>query len=146
MKIPLLVYVLVAIDALLVALALLGGIGLLLDPSGSSMGMQDALQYIPFVSDFMVFALWLVIVFGAFPAILIYGLLTDRKWSLYGSVALGALELVWISVQFVLLYSMGLNLWQVVVVAMGVASLFIILTSGVRKFLSVGRKAPQATA
>lgn len=135
MKMPLLLFALVAIDLILSALAFIGGIYLLLDPTGSSLGMNDALQYIPFVTDFMVFALWLLLVFGAFPLVLVYGLLTDRKWALYGSLALGALELLWIAVQLVLLYTMGINAWQVGILAMGVISLFLVLTPSARSFL-----------
>lgn len=133
-RIPVSVMILSGIQFILAGLAFFGGLSLILDPSGASMGMDPALQYIPFVTNFMPFALWLVIVFGALPLVLVYGLLTDRKWSLIGSFALGALVLIWIGTQIVLLYPMGFTYWWPGVAAIGVASLYFVLRANVRDF------------
>ncbi len=134
MKMPLSVFALVGLNLVLAGLALYGGIQLLLDPSGSSIGLDPALSLIPYVSDFMLFALWLIVVFAAFPAVLSYGLLTDRKWAAYGSLTLGALELVWIGTQVVLLYSMGFTWLWVLIGGFGVASLYLIMRRSMRVF------------
>lgn len=138
MRMPIRVLILSGIDAVLAGLALYGGINLLLDPSGASIGLDPALAYIPYVADFMPFALWLVVVFAAFPAVLVYGLVTDRKWALIGSFALGALELVWIITQVVLLYPMGFTFWWPLIAGMGVVSLYLVITPTMRTFYHFG--------
>lgn len=135
MRLPISTMVIMALDAILAGLALYGGINLLLDATGSSLGMQSALDYIPFVSDFMPFALWLVIVFAAFPAVLIYGLYTDRKWALIGTVVLVGLEVLWIGTQIVLLHPMGFSYWWIGILGIAAASLFFVLRPATVNFL-----------
>lgn len=139
MRMPISVMILAALELVLAGLAFFGGINLILDPTGASMGMDPALQYIPFVTDFMPFALWLVIVFGALPLVLVYGLFTDRKWGLIGSLALASLEVVWIVTQVVLLYPLGFTFWWPLVAGMGVVSLYLILRPSVRSFFNWGQ-------
>ena len=127
--------VLCGIDAALLASALYGGINFIMDPTGKSMGIDFALPYIPYVEDFLIFGVWLVMVFSVFPAVLIYGLLTEKKWSLFGTMILGALEIVWIATQVVLFYSAtGFTFLWALIGGFGVASLILAPLPSMRNF------------
>lgn len=136
MRMPMSILVLVAVDVVLTGLALLGGVSLLLDPSGASIGMDPYLSYIPLVQDFMPAAVWLIVVFAALPVILIYGLLAQKRWALIGSYALVALELAWMAAQIYLLYSFGFLLWHVAIVLLAGVSLAMVLMPSVRRYLA----------
>ena len=133
MRMPLSVLVLILADLILAGLALYGGINLMLDPSGTSMQIDHALVYIPFVSDFMLFGIWLVVAFAALPAIAAYLIYRESRWGLYGSLALAALEILWIATQVVVLYPLGISSWwpailsySLVVAAIAVASVYLV--------------------
>ena len=134
MKTPITLLGLIATDLVLAGLALLGGISLMLDPSGASIGMDPYLSSIPLVTDFMPAAIWLLVVFAALPLILVYGMLTQRRWALYGSFALVALELVWMSAQLYLLYSFGFILWHIAIVVLAFVSLALVLMPSIRTY------------
>lgn len=141
MRMPLSVMILIALDIVLAGLALYGGINLMLDPTGTTMQVDPALVYIPFVTDFMLFGIWLVVAFAALPAILAYLIYTDRKWAVYGSFTLAALEILWIGTQIWLLYPLGFSGWwpvvfsyALVVTGIVVASIYLIFKGSVRTY------------
>lgn len=141
MRIPLSVMILIALDAVLAGLALYGGINLLLDPTGTTMQIDPALVYIPFVTDFMLLGIWLVVAFAALPAIMAYLIYADWKWAVYGSFALAALEILWIGTQVWLLYPLGFSGWwpvvfsyALVVAGITAASLYLIFRGSVRTY------------
>ncbi len=134
MRMPLSVLSLIVLDLILAGLALYGGINLMLDPTGTTMQIDHTLVLIPFVSDFMLFGIWLVVAFAALPAILAYLIYRESRAGVYGSLALAALEVTWIVTQVVVLYSLGLSSWwpvligySLVVAAMAIASLYLVL-------------------
>lgn len=149
MKMPVSVLILIVLELILAGLALFGGINLMLDPSGVTMQIDPTLGYIPFFTDFMPFAIWLVVAFAALPIILAYGIYTDRKWALYGSFGLAGLEILWIATQIVLLYPLGIASWwpvitsyAIVVAGIAAASVYLMFRSSVRAYFNVG--APRA--
>ncbi len=135
MRTPYSVFGLIGLNLVLAGLALYGGLMLLLDPSGTSLGLDSALPLIPYVQDFMPFSLWLIIVFAAFPAVLSYALLKDWKWAAIGSLTLGALEIVWIATQVVLLYELGFTYLWPLIAGFGVATIYLTIRHSVRNYL-----------
>ncbi len=119
MRMPMSVLALIILDLILAGLALYGGINLMLDPTGTSMQIDHTLVLIPFVSDFMLFGIWLVVAFAALPAILAYLIYRESRWGVYGSLALAALEVLWIATQVVVFYSLGLSSWWPVLFSYG---------------------------
>ncbi len=143
MRMPLSVLILIFLDLMLAGLALYGGINLMLDPTGTTLQIDPALVYIPFVTDFMLFAIWLVIAFAALPIILSYLMYVDNKAGLYGSLALAALEIAWIVTQVVLLYPLGFSAWWpamfsygLVVAGIAAASLYLVFRGSVRNYFN----------
>ncbi len=141
MRMPVSAFVLILLNLALAGLALFGGINLLMDPSGTNMQINPALVYIPFVTDFTWFAVWLMVVFAALPAVLAYLIYSDRKWGVYGSLGLAALEVLWIGTQVYLFYSAGFSFWWpvlfsygLVVAGIAAASLYLIFRSSVRTY------------
>jgi hypothetical protein len=93
--------------------AIAGGWGLVSNPSGSNLGFSvSMLEHSPF-PDFLIPGLFLLIVLGIGPAIILYGLLKKPKfrlaeminmhknyhWSLTFSYYLGIVLVLWISIQ-----------------------------------------------
>jgi hypothetical protein len=104
---------------------LVGGIGMLADASGRSLGMDEALPLLP-VPDYTLPGLFLLLVMGLMPLLLSYGLLARPGWgrapprwsghhwawiactarataSVTGTLALGLLLAVWLVVQGLLI-------------------------------------------
>lgn len=141
MRMPLSALILILLDLVLASLALYGGINLLLDPTGTSVRVDPAIGYIPFVTDFTLLAVWLVVAFAALPIILSALIYFDNKWGVYGSLALAALEILWIGTQVWLLYPLGFSLWWpvffsfgLVVAGIAAASLYLVFRASVRDY------------
>ncbi len=141
MKMPVSALILIILNVVLAALALYGGINLLLDTSGTNMQIDPAMVYIPFVSDFFWLAIWLVVAFAALPVILSFLIYTDRKIGVYGSFALAALEILWIGTQVYLFYSAGFSFWWPVIMGYGLvvtgivaASLYLMFRASARNY------------
>jgi hypothetical protein len=76
-----------------------GGLALIADPTGASMGMSvDALGGSPF-GDYMIPGLVLLTLMGLGPVAAVYGLWTGRPWSRHAALAVGVALIVWIGVQ-----------------------------------------------
>ena len=114
---PGVVYLLMALLFFLGTTALLGGYGLMANPSGEALGMSATwLAGTPFRSYFLP-GLVLFFVLGVMPLVAVYVLwtkpvwtpmrglesLTHHHWSWLAAVALGVTLLVWIAVQVVML-------------------------------------------
>lgn len=94
-----------ALRALLLALTfqglsgVVGGFGLVADPSGAALGVPlEWLSGSPF-SDYRVPGIVLVTVLGIGPLIVAWGLWTRRSWSVTGAFVTGVALLVWIGVE-----------------------------------------------
>ncbi len=106
------------------------------------MGIDFALPYIPHVEDFLIFGAWLVIVFSVLPAVLIYGPLTEKKWSLYDAMVPGTLEIVWIETRVVLFHpTRGFIFRRALAGGFGVASLILAPLPSMRNFYLAQRQA-----
>jgi hypothetical protein len=67
--------ILVLVELFLAFTAINGGAILLVDPSGTSLGLQSLLSYLPFyLHDFALVGVWLIAVYGVLPIVLAAGL------------------------------------------------------------------------
>ena len=97
---PFPLYVLLAVHLFLALGGLLGGIGLLADPSGANLTFSPAmLEGSPF-ADFLIPGLFLLLVLGLAPLAVVYGLWVRADWAWRGSllVSLGLLAFVAVEV------------------------------------------------
>ena len=136
---------------LLVFLALgglYGGMAMLTDTTGASLQLIEVLPLLP-VSNFALPGLFLFIVMGLTPLVLIYGLLarpqwkwTDKilgwsghHWAWTGTLGLGVTLIIWLMVQAMLI---GFK-WpiQYITAADGVLIVLLALAPGVRRFYSL---------
>ena len=110
---------------------------LITDPSGINLGLPiEMLQYSPF-PDFLIPGLFLFIVLGIFPTIIVYGLIKKPEfklinkinlykkyhWSWTFSYYLGLLLVLWINME--LLFIREYSFLQVIISVLGVAIIFI---------------------
>jgi hypothetical protein len=135
---PFAVWLLVGLVVVLSISSIGGGIALLLDTSGRTVGLTPGLLAAAPVSTYLLPGLFLLIVFGGGGACVAWGIAhpnedertRDRRhWSWHGSVALGITLMAWIAVQ-VLLFE---HLWlQPLMFAIGLALAVVPLLPAVR--------------
>ncbi len=91
---------------------LYGGLSMLRDPSGASLGMDVVLPRIP-VPNYVLPGIFLVVVMGLMPLGLVYGLLarptppwaatiarlSGHHWAWTGALVLGIVLVIWLAVQ-----------------------------------------------
>ena len=135
------VLALVAIQIAMAAIAIPSGIILLVDPSGSAVGGQFILPHltaaIPFIVDFTLVGLWLFLVYGLVPVVLVAGLLRLKRWAWRSSMILGALEICWIGAEVALFWDLGFNVMYVLIGGIGVATLAVSLSPAVSRLFAV---------
>ena len=96
---PAILWVLLAVLGQLAVRAAIGGVALLMAPSGEIVGLSSApLDRTPF-GDFLVPGSILLVVFGFVPAVVCYALYTRRWWGWITSVGVAVAMLVWVLVE-----------------------------------------------
>ena len=138
LKRPIGVKILVPIQVLLSAISIPSGALLLLKPGGESLGAQSILPYlterIPFVQDFGIVGMFLLIVYGFLPIIFAFGLWTQKKWAWALTLLLGLVEIAWITTEVILFYNLGFFIFYPIIAGMGVATAALCLLHSVRRF------------
>jgi hypothetical protein len=121
-----------------------GGILMLMDPSGESLQVAETLDLLP-VSDFILPGLFLLLVMGAFPIFLAYGLVarpdwpwldslfrwSKHHWAWTGTMILVAILALW------LIYEGALIGWFPITYGTAVTGILILIVAllpGVRNF------------
>ncbi len=128
MKRPLPLWILVLWLVFLAFGGLYGGITMLLDPSGALLGTEEILPLLP-VPDFVLPGLFLLFVMGIAPLALVFGLLarpnwpwagvltrwSGHYWAWTGTLALGVILLLWLTLQAVMIgFNTGIQYVMVV--------------------------------
>lgn len=113
--------------------ALLGGVGLILDPTGASLGLPlTFLEGSPF-GDYLLPGLLLFSVFGIGSFAEVVGILQGRAWSWLGAVSLGGGQVIWIVVQLAIIGE--LHPLHLLYGGLGLALLGLAVTPSVRRAL-----------
>jgi hypothetical protein len=96
---PAILWVLLAVLGQLAVRAAIGGVALLVVPSGGIVGLTSApLDRTPF-GNFLVPGIILFVGFGLVPAVVCYALYTRRWWGWPASVGVAIAMLVWVLVE-----------------------------------------------
>jgi hypothetical protein len=120
-----------------------GGITMLLDPTGSLLGVADALPLLP-VPNFILPGLFLIAVMGLFPNLLAYALIarpnwagmdaisrwSKHYWAWTGCIALVVILVIWLTVEVIMM-----GWWPItsMTAILGLLVFLIALLPGVRK-------------
>ena len=145
MKRPLTLWPLLVVLLFLASGGLYGGIAMLTDPAGGSLGLTDVLPLLP-VSNYILPGLFLLIVMGLTPLVLTYGLLTRpnwnwaatlsrwsaHHWAWIGTLGLGVTLVIWLIVQG-LLIGFGAPI-QCITAADGLLIILLTLLPSLRRF------------
>jgi len=153
MKRPLILWPLLFFLLFLGIGGLYGGIAMLADPAGDLIGLAHILPELP-VSDFTMPGLFLLIVMGIAPLVLIFGLLArperawiDRvflwsghHWAWTGTLALGVILAIWLIYQaFVIGFEEPI---QYITAADGFLIILLVLLPNVRSYYVSPEKKP----
>lgn len=133
-KRPALVYTLMVLVAFQGLSGLLGGFGLISDPSGESLQIPlDWLEGSPF-NNYLIPGIILFFILGIYPLIVFFGLWKNAMWSWYGALFLGIALIIWIGVEILIIgYHMQPPL-QLIYGTVGILILFVALTPPVKKY------------
>ena len=147
---PAVIYVLIALEALLAFLGFFSGISFLLSPSGESHGMDTSILEGTPVGDFTLVGLFFVVAYGVLPILAIYGLWklprwrwtdainkwTKQNWAWTATAATGIILIVWIAVEVALIGSPDgfPRFLQVMMTLLGIVILALAMLPRVRSF------------
>jgi FtsH-binding integral membrane protein len=113
---------------------LLGGVGLVFDPTGESLQIPVSwLENSPF-DDYLIPGLILLIVLSFFPLVVFYGLLKKWSWSLLAAFMVGAALIIWIGVQILIIGYHPQPPLQLIYGLLGLSILVLALLPSVRRF------------
>lgn len=133
MKRPLSLWPLLFLLLFLAVGGLYGGIAMLADPGGDLIGLAHILPRLP-VSDFTLPGLFLLIVMGITPLVLIFGLLRRSRWAWRVTLALDITLVLWLTFQAILI-GFGEPI-QLITAIDGALILLLALTPGIRRYCS----------
>jgi peptidoglycan/LPS O-acetylase OafA/YrhL len=113
---------------------LLGGIGLVLDPTGESLQIPLSwLEGSPF-DDYLVPGLILFFILGIFPLVVFYGLLKKTKWSWFAAMLVGVGLVIWIVVEILVIGYQPQPPLQAIYGVLGLIILVSVLSPPTRRF------------
>ncbi len=133
-KRPALIYALMVLVAFQGLSGLLGGFGLISDPSGKSLQIPiDWLEGSPF-ENYLIPGIILFFILGIYPLIVLFGLWKNALWSWCGALLLGIALIIWIGVEILIIgYHMQPPL-QLIYGTVGLLILFVALMPPVKNY------------
>jgi hypothetical protein len=135
---PYLLYVLMAATFFQGISGIIGGVGLLMDPTGESLGIPQAwLSGSPF-ADYTLPGIVLLLLLGILPLIAFFGLLTGKKWGLFAALYVGIALLAWLFVEILVIGYQSQPPLQLIYGILGVAILALALAPSVRHHFGMG--------
>jgi len=82
---------------------IVGGIGLVFDPTGKSLQLPiEWLEGSPF-KNFLIPGMILLFVLGIYPFVVLYGLWRKLKWAWFAAFTVGAALIIWIGVEILII-------------------------------------------
>ncbi len=121
-----------------------GGIGLVLDPSGSSLQIPLSLLAGSPFENYLLPGLILLTVLGFVPLVAFYGLLQQRAWSWLLAVLVGVALIVWIAVEIAIIGYQADPPLQLIYGALGIVILVAGALPSTRRGCAPKRKRPPA--
>ena len=130
---PLSIIILVAVELILAFISIGGGVTLLADASGKTLGLQPLIPYLPFnLHDFALVGVWLIAVFGVLPIILAAGLWKGKRWAWKVALGLGAVLILWIVAEVFLFYSFGFTYFYPLIGGIGLITVILLYLPSTR--------------
>jgi len=115
---------------------LAGGMGLISDPTGASLGISlEWLSNSP-INDYLIPGIILFSVLGIFPAFVSVGLWKEKYWGWLGSLSLGIALIIWIIVEIIIIGYQSNPPLQLIYGILGIIILLVTSLSRVKKFYS----------
>lgn len=109
-----------------------GGIGLVADPSGSNMRIPVSwLEGSPF-NDYLIPGLILLTVLGVFPLFVVYGLWKRLFWSWAAALLVSLALVIWILVEILIIGYHPMPPLQLIYGGIGIAMIILVLLPSVR--------------
>lgn len=156
LKHPLAVKILIPVQLALSIISIPSGALLLYSPGGEAIGAQTILPHLtrtlPFIHDFTLVGIFLLVVYGVLPLILSYDLWIQKRWAWFLTALLGITEIGWISAEVVIFYDFGFFFFYPIIAGLGVVTVVLCALPSVRKFYSksenkrLSRVQPQVTS
>ena len=116
---------------------ILGGVGLVSDPTGASLRIPlEWLEGSPF-SDYLIPGLVLLLVLGVLPLVVLYGLWTRRAWAWPAAVFVSGALVAWICVEVMFIGYHTEPPLQLLYGSLGVGLLVLVLLPSVRQYYAV---------
>jgi hypothetical protein len=117
---------------------LIGGVGLVIDPTGKS--LQIPIEWLDhsFFNNYLIPGLILLIALGFYPIVVFYGLLKNLNWSWFGTLILGIALLIWIGVEILVIGYQAKPPLQLIYGLVGLLILILILSPPIKRFFKAG--------
>lgn len=114
---------------------LAGGIGILMDPTGDSIGFPNEwLQGSPF-HDYLIPGIILFTILGIVPLIIFYWIQIRHKLAWYGALFVGIALVIWIGVEILIIGYFSSPPLQLIYGLLGLIIIALCLPGSVRQFL-----------
>lgn len=113
---------------------LLGGFGLIANPTGESMGIPIKWLDGTTFNSYMVPGVILVIVLGIMPLVVYVGLWKEKSWAIVGSLITGFALMIWIAVEIYMIGYISNPPLQMIYGIIGVLITILSLIEAVHKF------------
>jgi hypothetical protein len=111
-----------------------GGIGLVIDPSGKTIGLPiEWLQGSPF-GNYLVPGIILLLVLGVVPLMAIYGLWTQQRWSWPLALFVAMALITWIGVEIIVVGYQPAPPLQLIYGVLAIGILTLVLLRSVRRY------------
>lgn len=115
---------------------LVGGFGLIMDPTGSNMALPiEWLHGSPF-DNYFIPGLFLLIALGVFPVFVIYGLWGYRSWSWLSSLLVGIMLIIWIIVEILIIGYQPAPPLQLIYGLLGFIIIVLVLSPKLRQYIN----------
>lgn len=115
---------------------LIGGFGLIADPSGASLQIPiEWLEGSPF-HNYLLPGIILFLILGVAPVIIGFGLWKEKQWAWVGSFLLGIALVIWIIVEIIVIGYQPSPPLQLIYGLVGICILFFVNLPGVKQFYS----------
>lgn len=113
---------------------ILGGIGLMMNPTGDPLGIPQAWLEGSMFEDYMIPGIILFSVLGLYPLMIFGGLLKRNSWAWPGTLVLGIALVIWIVVEILIIGYHPSPPLQLIYGIIGILIIILVLVPSVRNY------------